>query len=249
MTPLEAAAIFGAGLAAGTINTIVGSGSLITFPTLLAFGYRAARRQRLQHRRPGAGLAQRRVRIPARAGRPATAGDPTGHRLGRRRADRRPAPARLPRRVRGDRAGPDRRRPGPGGGRAPPLEGPGGAPPRRVAPVLAAGRALLRHGHLRRLLRGRHGHHHDRPADDLRARRHPAPQRPQERAGGRHQRRRRDPVHRRRPGPLGPGAAHRRRLDRRRPGGARVGRRLPAPALRLAIICVGLVAEARLLLG
>ena len=28
-----------AGLAAGTINTIVGSGSLITFPTLLAFGY------------------------------------------------------------------------------------------------------------------------------------------------------------------------------------------------------------------
>jgi len=39
VTPLEAAAIFGAGLAAGTINTIVGSGSLITFPTLLAFGF------------------------------------------------------------------------------------------------------------------------------------------------------------------------------------------------------------------
>ena len=38
MTPLEAAAIFGAGLAAGTINTMVGSGSLITFPTLLACG-------------------------------------------------------------------------------------------------------------------------------------------------------------------------------------------------------------------
>jgi uncharacterized membrane protein YfcA len=31
--------IFGVGIAAGTINTIVGSGSLITFPTLLAFGY------------------------------------------------------------------------------------------------------------------------------------------------------------------------------------------------------------------
>ena len=31
--------------------------------------------------------------------------------------------------------------------------------------------------------------------------------------------------------------------------GSRIGRRLPAPALRLAIICVGLVAEARLLLG
>jgi uncharacterized protein len=36
---LEALAIAGAGLAAGTINTIVGSGSLITFPTLLAFGF------------------------------------------------------------------------------------------------------------------------------------------------------------------------------------------------------------------
>lgn len=32
-------AIFAAGIAAGTINTIVGSGSLITFPTLLALGY------------------------------------------------------------------------------------------------------------------------------------------------------------------------------------------------------------------
>ncbi|HKE15810.1 MAG TPA: sulfite exporter TauE/SafE family protein [Kofleriaceae bacterium] len=31
--------IFAAGLAAGTINTVVGSGSLITFPTLLALGY------------------------------------------------------------------------------------------------------------------------------------------------------------------------------------------------------------------
>src|SRR4051794_31577223 len=32
------AAIFLAGMAAGTINTVVGSGTLITFPTLLAFG-------------------------------------------------------------------------------------------------------------------------------------------------------------------------------------------------------------------
>jgi uncharacterized protein len=37
--PAEAAAIFAAGLAAGAINAIVGSGSLITFPTLLAFGF------------------------------------------------------------------------------------------------------------------------------------------------------------------------------------------------------------------
>ena len=35
----EALAIFAAGVAAGTVNAFVGSGSLITFPTLLAFGY------------------------------------------------------------------------------------------------------------------------------------------------------------------------------------------------------------------
>src|SRR6478735_3969150 len=39
MSPLEGLAIMAAGLAAGAINTIVGSGSLITFPTLLAFGF------------------------------------------------------------------------------------------------------------------------------------------------------------------------------------------------------------------
>ncbi len=39
MPPLHALAIFAAGLAAGTVNVIVGSGSLITFPTLLALGY------------------------------------------------------------------------------------------------------------------------------------------------------------------------------------------------------------------
>ncbi|WP_193606982.1 TSUP family transporter [Nocardioides lijunqiniae] len=38
MSLLEAAAILLAGVAAGTINTVVGSGTLITFPTLLAFG-------------------------------------------------------------------------------------------------------------------------------------------------------------------------------------------------------------------
>ncbi len=35
----EIAAIAAAGLAAGAINTLVGSGTLITFPVLLAFGY------------------------------------------------------------------------------------------------------------------------------------------------------------------------------------------------------------------
>src|ERR1700693_886696 len=40
MSLLAALAVVGAGLAAGTINTIVGSGSLITFPTLLALGFK-----------------------------------------------------------------------------------------------------------------------------------------------------------------------------------------------------------------
>lgn len=39
MTGPDALAVAAAGLAAGAINTIVGSGSLITFPTLLAVGY------------------------------------------------------------------------------------------------------------------------------------------------------------------------------------------------------------------
>ena len=39
MRILEALAIFVAAVAAGTINAVVGSGSLITFPTLLAFGF------------------------------------------------------------------------------------------------------------------------------------------------------------------------------------------------------------------
>ncbi|UGQ13980.1 sulfite exporter TauE/SafE family protein [Yinghuangia sp. ASG 101] len=39
MTWLEQLAVLGAGVAAGGINTVVGSGTLITFPVLLAFGY------------------------------------------------------------------------------------------------------------------------------------------------------------------------------------------------------------------
>jgi uncharacterized membrane protein YfcA len=38
-SPLAAAVVVAAGMAAGAINTIVGSGSLITFPTLLLLGY------------------------------------------------------------------------------------------------------------------------------------------------------------------------------------------------------------------
>jgi uncharacterized protein len=39
MTVLEALAVLAAGTAAGGVNAVVGSGSLITFPTLLAVGY------------------------------------------------------------------------------------------------------------------------------------------------------------------------------------------------------------------
>jgi uncharacterized membrane protein YfcA len=39
MTPLEALLVFVAGVWAGAINTLVGSGSLVTFPILLAVGY------------------------------------------------------------------------------------------------------------------------------------------------------------------------------------------------------------------
>jgi uncharacterized protein len=40
VSPWEALAVLLAGTAAGTINTVVGSGTLITFPVLLALGYR-----------------------------------------------------------------------------------------------------------------------------------------------------------------------------------------------------------------
>jgi hypothetical protein len=39
VSAIEALGILAAGMAAGTINTVVGSGTLITFPTLLFFGY------------------------------------------------------------------------------------------------------------------------------------------------------------------------------------------------------------------
>src|SRR5918995_5331273 len=39
MDLLEGLALLAAGIAAGAINAAVGSGTLVTFPTLLAFGY------------------------------------------------------------------------------------------------------------------------------------------------------------------------------------------------------------------
>ncbi len=41
MSPLEALLVFFAGIGAGAINAVVGSGTLITFPVLLAVGYPA----------------------------------------------------------------------------------------------------------------------------------------------------------------------------------------------------------------
>lgn len=41
MTPWDAAAVLASGIVAGAINAVVGSGTLITFPTLLALGYPA----------------------------------------------------------------------------------------------------------------------------------------------------------------------------------------------------------------
>jgi uncharacterized protein len=41
VTPLDAVVVAGAGLVAGAVNAAVGSGSLLTFPTLLAIGYPA----------------------------------------------------------------------------------------------------------------------------------------------------------------------------------------------------------------
>lgn len=39
VTPLHALAVFGTGVVAGGANVVVGSGSLVTFPTLVALGY------------------------------------------------------------------------------------------------------------------------------------------------------------------------------------------------------------------
>jgi hypothetical protein len=39
LSALDQLAVFGAGIAAGTINVVVGSGTLVTFPVLLALGY------------------------------------------------------------------------------------------------------------------------------------------------------------------------------------------------------------------
>ena len=61
MNGWEAVAVVAAGMGAGGINAVVGSGSLITFPTLLAVGYAPGHRQRVQQHRTGSRLDQRHV--------------------------------------------------------------------------------------------------------------------------------------------------------------------------------------------
>ena len=61
MTLIEALAVLAAGFTAGGINAIVGSGSLVTFPVLLAVGYALGDRERLQLGRPRLRQRQRRL--------------------------------------------------------------------------------------------------------------------------------------------------------------------------------------------
>ena len=115
MTGWEMVAVAAAGFAAGGINAVVGSGTLVTFPVLLAVGLPPRDRDRQQLPRPGARQPHRRHRLPPGAGRAAAAAAPAAARLGARRADRRvPAPAPAGLELRGDRAGADRARRGAG---------------------------------------------------------------------------------------------------------------------------------------
>ena len=78
MSVLEALLVIGVGFLAGTINTIVGSGSLITFPTLLAIGYSPVVANVSNTIGITFGSDQRRGRLPARARRSAAADDDPG---------------------------------------------------------------------------------------------------------------------------------------------------------------------------
>jgi hypothetical protein len=194
MIPLEALAILCAGIAAGTINTIVGSGSLITFPTLLAFGYHPS--TRTSPTRSVWSRARSAARSDTGASWSASGrGLPAGHRIRCGRADRRHPPARLPGRVRGHRPGPDSRGPAPRCRGASALEGAGRASPRRVAPVVAADRSSTPRPFTAATFGAGMGIIMIAlltifvPDDSATA------QRPEERPGGIDQRRGRDPVH------------------------------------------------------
>ena len=190
-----------AGVAAGTINTVVGSGTLITFPTLLAFGVPpvTANVSNTVGLVPGSmsGVVGYRRELAGQRGRVLRLGAASLRRRHRRRA----APARAAvGGLRRHRAGADRARraardprsPHPArGGRA--RRGPRRHPrPRRVV-----GLARRRRGRcLRRLLRRRAGRAADGDPRHRRRRLDAAPHRHQERARAHRQRRRGRRLHR-----------------------------------------------------
>ena len=200
---MEVAALLAAGMAAGTIGTIVGSGTLITFPTLLFFGFPplvanvsntvglvAGGLTGIHDYRAGWWARVAPAPVPAASFLGAlTGGDP---------------PARAPRlRVRRHRADPHRCRPvaGPVGTADPGLGRRASSRPRQPRTTSAANGQDLRRRCLRRLLRGGAGRpaggHHERPDDDQPA----TGQRAQERDGHGGQRRCGRDLHARGPGP------------------------------------------------
>jgi uncharacterized membrane protein YfcA len=114
-------------VAAGTINTIVGSGTLITFPTLLALGYPPVTANVSNN----IGLCRRHQRhlgLPRGAPRPAGEPAPAGPDVAAGRGDRCAASALAAGvRVRDRGAGADRRLAGPGAGATPARRGGRGA--------------------------------------------------------------------------------------------------------------------------
>ncbi len=206
--PLEIVAILLAGVAAGTINTVVGSGTLITFPTLLAFGIPpvTANVSNTLGLVPGSLSGAIGYRAELGANGPAA---PAGERLAPRR--RRGSPAAAPAALRGlrrDRAGADPARLRPGGARAAdPAAGDGpcrGTRWRGRARRLVGVAGRPGRGRVRRLLRRRAGRAADGDPRHRRRRLDAAAQRHQERARADRQRRRGDRLHRararRRPG-------------------------------------------------
>ena len=247
MTPVEAAAVLIAGIAAGALNTIVGSGSLLTFPTLLAVGLPPITANvsntiglvpggisgTLGYRRELAGQRDRLVRLgdPGTPGRDARCGHPAGPAAGSVRGGR-AVPAAL--RCRADRH--------PAAAHAPAGIGTGAARARQ--PVGGAGR--VRDRHLRRLLRCGSGRDPDGIPAGPRPRRPAAAQRPQERTRRPGQRDCRGDLRPRR-APLGRGGDPCGRLDRRRAARRRRRARLSPEVLRAAIVIVGTVVALRML--
>ena len=219
MSVWEALAILGVGLLAGTVNTIVGSGSLITFPTLLAFGYapvtaNVSNTVGLAFGAASGSLGYRRELRGQTPPRP----DPRVRIVRRRSARRHPAPHAAV-------VGLRRRRPRPhprcvrARRRAAAPERVGGEPPvgaRRARRAGALG-VRLRDGRVRRLLRRRAGRDPALAARHLHLRQPATTQRREERARADRERRGRGAVPLLDPHRVGGVRAARRRLHRRRP--------------------------------